>query len=216
VGEDREKRDNGQAQYYFPNKMGRILLLSMEEVMGRNGLNAVLNLANLRHLAGNYPPNNFDLDFSFSEISRLLGALDEMYGTRSGRGLALRAGRASFRFGIQDFGSMLGIADLAFRMMPLTMKMKVGFEIFAEVFNRFSDHTVRVEEDEEFFLWITERCGVCWERLAPTPCCHLTGGMLEEALYWVSGGQNFEVTEVSCIATGGKTCTFRVNKQTVD
>jgi len=205
-----------QAEYYFPNKMGRIVLLAMEEVMGRNGVNAVLNLANLRYLLGNYPPNNFDMDFSFRELSRLLGALDEMYGTRGGRGLSLRIGRSCFRFGIKDFGPMLGIADLAFRVMPLTMKLKVGFEVFAEVFNKFSDHRVRLEEDEGSFLWIIERCGVCWGRTASTPCCHLAVGILEEALYWVSGGQNFNVKEVACVAVGDRTCTIRIDKQPTD
>lgn len=203
-------------EYAFPNKMGRILLLAMEEVMGRNGVNAVLNLANLRHLLGNYPPNNFDMNFSFSELSRLLSALDEMYGTRSGRALALRIGQACFRFGIKDFGPMLGIADLAFRVMPLTMKLKIGFEVFAEVFNRFSDHRIRLGEDEESFHWIMERCGVCWARTAAAPCCHLAVGILQEALYWVSGGQNFEIEEVSCVAVGDQTCTIRIGKQPLD
>ncbi len=36
--------------YYYPNKMGRIILLAMEEVLGSNGIRAVLNLANLSHL----------------------------------------------------------------------------------------------------------------------------------------------------------------------
>ncbi len=205
-----------QLVYAFPNKMGRIALLALEEVMGRNGINAILNLANLRHLHGNYPPNNFDLGFSFNELSRLLGALDEMYGPRGGRGLALRAGRACFRFGIKDFGPMLGIADLAFRVMPLTMKLKIGLEVFAEVFNRFSDHQVRLAEDEEQFLWIIERCGVCWGRTSSGPCCHLAVGILQESLYWVSGGRNFEVTEVSCIAAGGKTCTIEIGKKPLD
>ena len=46
--------------FYYPNKIGRIILLATEEVMGRNGVNAVLNLARLRHLVNSYPPNNFD------------------------------------------------------------------------------------------------------------------------------------------------------------
>ncbi|HIE39373.1 MAG TPA: 4-vinyl reductase [Anaerolineales bacterium] len=205
-----------QIEYYFPNKMGRILLLAMEEVMGRNGVNAVLNLANLRHLLGKYPPNNFDREFSFGELSRLLGALDEMYGVRGGRGLALRVGRSCFRFGIKDFGPMLGIADLAFRVMPLTMKLKIGFEVFAEVFNKFSDHHVRLGENEDSFLWTIEQCGVCWGRTAAAPCCHLAVGILQEALYWVSGGRNFDAEEVSCIAAGDRTCTIQIDKQPVD
>jgi hypothetical protein len=205
-----------QPVYAFPNKMGRIFLLSLEEVMGRNGVNAILNLTNMRHFYNNYPPNNFDMGFSFNEMSRLVAALDEMYGPRGGRGLALRTGQACFRFGIKDFGPMLGVADLAFRVMPLTMKLRVGFEVFAEVFNRFSDHRVRLGEDEDHFYWIIERCGVCWGRTASNPTCHLAVGILQEALYWVSGGCNFEVTEVACVATGANTCTIEVGKKPVD
>ncbi len=209
----RAGQSTGQVEYYFPNKMGRILLLAMEEVMGRNGVNAILNLANLRHLLGNYPPNNFDMSFSFAESSRLMGALDEMYGTRSARGLSLRIGRACFRFGIKDFGPMLGIADLAFRVMPLPMKLKVGFDVFGEVFNQFSDQQVQLGDDAEAFFWVVERCGICWGRTSATPVCHLQVGIIQEALFWVSGGQNFDVEEVSCVASGDKSCTIRINKQ---
>ncbi len=40
-----------QRIHYYPNKMGRIVLLSLEETLGRNGLNAVLNLAGLPGLS---------------------------------------------------------------------------------------------------------------------------------------------------------------------
>jgi len=203
-------------QYFFPNKMGRIVLLAMEEVMGRNGVNAVLNLARLKERIGNYPPNNFDKGFSFDELGRLLQALDDMYGPRGGRGLARRAGRACFKFGIKDFGPMLGIADLTFRIIPLGMKLKVGFEVLAGLFNKFTDHLVRLGEDEQYLHWIMERCGTCWGRTCDSPCCHLAVGILEEGLYWVSGGKNFYVEEVSCIATGARTCTILIGKHPLD
>ncbi len=47
-----DPRDPTERAYAYPNKMGRILLLAMEEVMGSTGVNAILNLANLRHLQG--------------------------------------------------------------------------------------------------------------------------------------------------------------------
>ena len=43
---------------YYPNKIARIAILAYEEVMGKNGLNAILNLAGLPHLINNYPPDN--------------------------------------------------------------------------------------------------------------------------------------------------------------
>ncbi len=206
----------GAQQYFFSNKMGRIVLMAMEEVMGRNGVNAVLNLARLQHRIGNYPPNNFDRGFSFDELGRLLQALDEMYGPRGGRGLARRVGRACFRFGIKDFGPMLGIADLAFRVLPLGMKLKLGFEVLAETFNKFTDHLVRLGEDEQYYHWIMERCGVCWSRKCDSPCCHLAIGILEEGVYWTSGGSSFYLEEVSCIAAGDSTCTILIGKHPLD
>jgi hypothetical protein len=204
------------ARYFLPNKMGRIVLLAMEEVMGRNGVTAVLNLARLQRRIGNYPPNNFVNDFGFDELGQLLQALDEMYGPRGGRGLARRAGQACFKFGIIDFGPMLSIADLTFRILPLGMRLKVGFEVLAQTMNKYTDNQVRLVESKEHFQWVMERCGVCWGRVSDSPCCHLAVGVLEEGLYWVSGGRSFYIEEVSCIAAGGRTCTFLIGKRPLD
>ncbi len=206
----------GSPQYFLPNKMGRIVFLALEDVMGRNGVNAVLNLARLQHRIGNYPPNNFAKEFAFDELGQLLQALDEMYGPRGGRGLARRAGHSCFKFGIKDFGPMLGIADLTFRVLPMGMKLKVGFEVLAQTFNKFTDHLVQLGEDEQYFHWIIERCGACWGRKCDSPCCYLAVGILEEGLYWISGGKNFYVEEVSCIAAGDRTCTILISKRPLD
>lgn len=202
--------------FYYPNKMGRIILLALEDVMGRNGINAVLNLARLRHLINNYPSNNLDLEFRFEEVSGIQKALDDMYGPKGGRGLGIRAGRACFKYVLKEFGTMLGLADLAFRALPLGLKIKVGFRAFAETLNRFSDQVVRLREDEERFLYIIERCPACWGRQTSYPCCSLSTGLLHEALNWVSGGRNFDVRETSCIAMGEATCTFEVTKRPLD
>jgi predicted hydrocarbon binding protein len=206
----------GERQYYYPNKMGRIILLAMEEVMGRNGVNAILNLARLKTLVNSYPPNNFDRQFTFDEVGSIQQALEDMYGPRGARGLALRAGRACFKYAIKEFGPVLGIADLALRLLPLSMKIKVGIEVFAETFNKFSDQMVRLGEDEEHYIWIIDRCPVCWKRHTEEPCCHLAVGILQESLYWVSNGKSFHVEEVECIAKGDATCTIIINKRPLD
>jgi predicted hydrocarbon binding protein len=201
---------------YYPNKMVRIVLLALEEVMGRNGVNAALNLASLRHLVNNYPPNNFDRQVTFDEIGSIMRALDDMYGPRGGRGIALRAGRAAFKYGIKEFGPILGIADLAFRLLPLNMKLKVGADIFAEAFNRFSDQRVHIIDEEERIIWQNQTCPMCAGRKSETPCCHLAVGILQESLYWVSGGKHFEVTQTTCRAAGDEICTFLLDKKPMD
>jgi predicted hydrocarbon binding protein len=205
-----------QRTYCYPNKMGRIVLLATEEVMGRNGVNAVLNLARLKHLVNNYPPNNFDRQFSFDDFGRLQQALEEMYGPRGARGLALRAGHAAFKYAIKEFGPVVGISDLAFRLLPIGMKMKVGIEVFAEVFNKFSDQIVRLGEDESHYIWNIDRCPVCWGRRTSEPCCYVAVGILQEGAYWVSGGKSFSVEEATCIAKGDDACTILIGKRPLD
>jgi predicted hydrocarbon binding protein len=199
--------------YFYPNKMGRIILLAMEEILGRNGINAVLNQTRLRHFINNYPPNNLDLQFRFENLSKIQIGLEELYGSRGGQGLALRSGRACFKYGMREFGPILGITDQAFRLLPLNTKISTGARVFADAFNKFSDQVVRIEEDKHQILWHIERCPICWNRQADHPVCHLAVGILQESLYWISGGRFFCVEEIACIAQGSPACTIAIQKQ---
>ncbi len=202
--------------YHWPNNMGRMFLLALEDVMGRNGVNAVLNLAGLAHLVNHYPPNSLELGFRFEDLSGIMQALEDMYGPRAGRGLAIRAGRAGFKYALKDFGALLGMADLAFRLLPLGMKLKVGLNAMADTFNHFTDQRVRIEEETDRFIYVIERCPVCWHRQAAAPCCHAATGLLQETLSWISNGRDFDIQEITCIAVGDATCTFTIGKHPLD
>jgi predicted hydrocarbon binding protein len=129
--------------------------------------------------------------------------------------LALRAGRETWKYALKEFMPILGITDLALRTLPLGIKIKIGLDVFAQTFNRFSDQKVRLGEDERGYLWVIEKCPICWERESETPCCHLAIGLLEQSLDWVSRGRRFLVEEVSCIAAGGETCTIVISKKPI-
>lgn len=202
--------------YHLPNNMGRIILLGMEEILGIDGLKAVLNKSGLPRWSGGYPPDDMRLGFSFEDLSRLQVALEDLYGARSGRGLALRSGRAGFKFGLRQFGQQLGLNEVSFRLLPITEKLPQGAELLAGLFNQFSDERVRVETGETQLLWHIERCPVCWGRESQDPLCHLAVGLMQEALYWVSGGKSFIVEEIACIARGDPACTIAIDRQPLD
>ena len=201
--------------YYYPNLIARIYLEAMEEVMGKNGLNAILNLAGLSHLIDNYPPPNLNKEFDFADYSTLNGALEEMYGPRGGRGLQLRAGRASFARGVRMLGAMVGVSDLAFRVLPLSAKLKAGLPAMAKVFTQFSDQKSTVEDRGDYYAYIMNPCPVCWGRKADRPICFAGKGLLEEGLHWVSGGRKFRVEEIECVAMGQPTCTYAIYKEPI-
>jgi hypothetical protein len=79
---------------YYPNKIARIYLEVLEDIMGKNGLNSVLHKADLDRLIDNYPRDNLAKEFDFAEFSALNQALDDTYGPRGGRVFALRGGKA--------------------------------------------------------------------------------------------------------------------------
>ncbi len=198
---------------YYPNRIARIYLEAMEEVMGRNGLIAVLRVANLPELIDKYPPANLEKAFDFADYSAVNGALDELYGPRGGRGLGLRAGRASFASGLSNFGALVGIGSAAFKILPLSTKLRVGLPALARVFTQFSDQHSTVEDAGDNYLYHIHLCPVCWGRTSDHPICFAAVGLIQESLKWVGGGEDFRVEEIECVAMGGERCTFRIDKE---
>ncbi len=200
---------------YYPNKMGRIFLLAIEEVMGANGLHAVLRLAGLENYIENLPPDNLEKQFDFADIAALLNALEQMYGVRGGRGLAQRAGRALFANGLRNFGALAGAGDLAFKVLPLEAKMKIGVPAIAKIFNSLTDQVSHVSDQGDYYLYTLERCSMCYGRTSDKPCCHTAVGILQEALKWVSGGSEFKVDIESCMACGDEMGRLRIYKDPI-
>lgn len=202
--------------FYYPNKFARITIEALEEVMGKNGLNAILHLAGLSELINNYPPDNLEKEFDFAYFTALCVALEEMYGPRGGRGLALRAGRATFADALRGFGALAGVGDLAFKVLPLTAKLKIGLPAMANIFTQFSDQISNVHDDGDKYVYTLERCPMCWNRKADRPVCYVGQGLLQEGLRWVSGGHEFKVDTATCIAKGDDMGRYIIYKQPLD
>lgn len=198
---------------YYANKFALITINALEEVMGKNGLNAILNLAHLSDLIGNYPPDNLEKGFDFAQFSAINLALEEMYGPRGGRGLALRAGRATFADALRNFGALAGAGDLAFKVLPLHTKMRIGLSAMAKIFSQVSDQKTTVEEKGDVFVYTIHKCPVCYGRHdSDKPVCFIAVGLLQEGLKWLSGGNEFRVNESRCKAMGDEVCEFIIQK----
>jgi len=199
---------------YYPNKMGLIALRSFEEVMGKNGLRAILDLAGLSRYVDSYPPDNLQKEIDFAEISAIGQALETMYGPRGGRGLALKAGRATFPETLGQFGALVGVADLTSSVLPLQSKLRIGLNALAQIFAQLTDQRTGVEERGGDFIWTIYKCPYCWGRHGePQPVCYTATGLLQECLRWLSGVREFRVQESACIAMGDEACTFLIHQE---
>lgn len=199
--------------FYYPNKIARIYLEVLEDIMGKNGLNSVLHKAGLEQLIDNYPPDNLKKEFDFADFSMLNQSLDDTYGPRGGRVFALRGGKAAVKAGLDAFGAAVGIGGLAMKVLPNDAKLKIGLPAMAAIFTRFSDQTSRVEEKEDRFVYVIERCPVCWGRVADRTICHGAVGLLQGGVHWASGGKDYKVVQTRCHAMGHEDCRFDVYKE---
>lgn len=205
-----------ESGYYNSNRFARILIESIKEIAGKNGVNAVLNYSNLSSLVDNYPPDNLDRAFDFAHFSMIIQALEEIYGKRGGRGLALRVGRTTFDDVLKDYGEMAGTSDLTFRVLPIQKKISIGLKAMAKIFSEKSDQISSVKELDDSYLYTIEQCPVCWGREGEeNPVCFYMVGLLQEGLNWVSGGKEFRINESKCIASGDDICEFTIYKQPI-
>ncbi len=201
---------------YYPNKFGVLTINALEEVMGKNGLNAILNLAGLNNYIDSPLPDNLEKGFDFAEIAAINRALEEMYGPRGGRGLALRIGRALFADGLKNFGALAGVGDLAFKVLPLQAKLRIGIPSMAKIFSQISDQHSTVEERENEIIYTIHKCSECTARTGmDKPICFIAVGLLQEALKWVSGGNEFRVNESKCVSMGDPVCEFIIQKEPI-
>jgi predicted hydrocarbon binding protein len=205
-----------QEALFIPNVFGRLLLQAYEEVMGDEGLIELHTRAGLEHLIQDLPPNNLQPHFYADEIGLLHEALEEIYGNQAGRGIALRAGRVCFKYGLKDFGDSIGISEPDFRLLPLSKKIERGFLTLSTLVQEYTPTKIEIQQTPNTFSWIVERCPLCWQRTVDQPCCQLATGLFQEALFWISGGKNYLVEETACIASGDPSCTFEITLTPLD
>jgi predicted hydrocarbon binding protein len=200
--------------YYNTNRFARIFLEAAREITGENGLKTLLNFSDLSRYVSEPPPDNLEKEFDFASFSMINNALVDIYGTRGGKGLALRIGRTTFADVLKDYGDIAGIGDVEFKVLPLQEKIKFGLEAMARVFSEKSDQITSIDEIEDAFLYRIERCPVCWGRKSEEgPICYYMVGLLKEGLHWVSGGKEFTITETRCIGQGDEVCEFAIQKE---
>lgn len=209
------KREEGE--FFYPNKWGRVILTSAEDIMGAPGVRSLLNLAGLKEYIDNYPPDNMKKEFPFEHVSKLQEAMWEMYGKRGARVFATRAGEQSFKDGLSQFKSVAAAAQVAMKVSNLDAKAKIGLEFFSKFFNSVSDQQVSIGEDDKNWIWTIERCPMCWTRDDEAePVCYLAVGVLQGAFAWISDNKRFRIQPTECIGAGDAAGKIMIEKVPVE
>ena len=193
------------------NALVRQALSSAQEVMGENGLNAVLRASGLERFVGNFPPDNLEPSISAAEYGKLNEAIEAFYG-RGGRGMLRRIGKASFQYGVREQAALLGIAGVALKLLPERQRIKFILNSMAGALKKTNPQVEAwVDDSSERIAYMESTCAVCYGRQSTDSICHLYAGSIAEAVQWATG-KEFRIIETHCLAKGDQYCRFEVGE----
>ncbi len=193
------------------NALVRQALVSAQEVMGENGLNAVLRSVGLERFVGNFPPSDTNPGIKTVEYAKFNEAIESFYG-RGGKGMLRRIGKASFQYGVREQGALMGVAGAALKLMPQKGRIKFVLNAMANALKKTNPQVdAWVEEEGDKIAYCESTCAICLGRHSDQPVCHLYVGSVAEAVRWATE-QEYEIIETHCVAKGDKYCRFEVGE----
>jgi hypothetical protein len=210
------------ANILYPNRFAHNFLQSLEVVMGKKGIAGVLEAANLAHLIDHYPPENDERCFDYAMFAMLNAGLEAFIGRRLGRGFARRAGRQMME---QHFVPATGARRIVLTLLQKlssNLPMKPILLSITRQIEGYQAHSgTTIQDSGDCFVVRFEKCPACWGRVADNslgtganePICDALVGMYEGALWRISNGQKYRVTQTECMAQGDAACVFQIAKE---
>lgn len=193
------------------NTLVRQALVSTQEVMGENGLNAVLRASGLERFIGNFPPDNLEPAIQSIQYAKLNQAIEDFYG-RGGKGMLRRIGKASFQYAVREQSALLGVAGVALKLLPEKQRIKFILNGMVNALKKTNPQVEAwLEESGDKLAYLESTCALCHGRKSSEPVCHLYVGSIGEAVQWATG-KSHEVLETHCMAKGDPYCRFEVGE----
>ena len=194
----------------------RIFMETMQNIVGPNGLKAILNYARLKKYIDRMPPDNGKLEIPVEDLQKIIFALVKLFGHKGASALKIKAGRNIIRLAIKKRPKIARAIQLAARFLPESKRMKVALERFiketeARLPLPSKEHYYELREEKEYFVIIDKAYWESEGAVSETPSCFAFVGMMEELMEWITGHPH-KVEEIECKATGHKGDAFKIMK----
>lgn len=193
----------------LPNARIRLLLLAIQEVLGRGSLMTVLRQARLHRFTTGLPKYDRGLRLHAGEYAALVQAIEAYYG-RGARGTLLRIGQASFQQMLDHERIRAASLRVAFLTMSREARRLAALRWLAQDL-AYPGGRVEAQADGSRALFLDYEGDGVFGRRRETPGCWLTVGKLQEALRWAVGREH-EVVETACKSMGAPACRFEISE----
>jgi len=193
----------------LPNRRLRSLMSAMQDVIGRNGLNASLRLAGLTRFINALPADDDPTALRASEYAMLIQAIETQYGNGA-RGQLTRVGHVSFNY-------LLAAEPLAWRWIALTNQVLPSAQRLRRTLGQLAKQlaepgegiTVYLNDGRLIFSDTVSDNTAGRTTLTANEICWLTAGQLRAGCAWATS-KDYDVVEVTCRAKGDMHCNFEI------
>jgi len=196
----------------------RWALLAAEEVVGKNGLAVVLRQSGLEQLIGNYPPEQLKATTGLTlyHYASFNAGLLNFFG-RAARSMALRIGRQTARYAIEQQSALFGTAALlASKVLPVPTQIKMGLSAMQAGLRRLAqavgqDRKLALEDRGDAWAYLDYDDPMSAGKAADQPIGFIQTGAIQEALHWQLS-RDFDVEQVACRSTGAPASIWLISK----
>jgi predicted hydrocarbon binding protein len=194
----------------------RMWLETIQNIIGSNGLNAILNHANLQKYRDDFPPDNDEMEIPLEDVKNLRLSLIDLFGSKGAWGLQLRVGREITRIFVKRRSGMTKAIQLAGRLLPEKKRIQLVLEKYMEQAQKMTPSSLEAarfefREEEDYFLLIDKDRYESEGMESPTPVCGILVGTFQGMIEWITGHRH-KVEEIECRAMGHSADVFRVWK----
>jgi predicted hydrocarbon binding protein len=199
-------------EHRIPGALALIIFRSVEEHIGKNGLNMFLKRAGLQQYIDNPPPDDSTPTIEMSRFKRGIGLVIELFGEKAAKPLLLRWGKLTFEYALENKPTLFGLAGLVTTFMSEEGKTRfILKKVLKESENLYDVPHILTEDDGTFNIEI-RNCFYCGELHSENCICWPPVGFWLSMMEWITGKEH-DVHEVECMAQGAESCKFVIPKK---
>jgi predicted hydrocarbon binding protein len=180
------------------NLVMRLVLDSTEEILGTNGMKALVNYSGLTHLLTNKPDYSFDKSYTDEEYARLTSSWYKVLGISGGKAVFREIGKSSGRRSIET-----GIFE-SLKELPAQERLLKMIELFSMATGRGT-----IWRDGDAIIYEDPLCSACINITADVPVCTGLNGAFDVYVAW-AGVTGFKTVETKCKGKGDDACRHEI------
>jgi predicted hydrocarbon binding protein len=180
------------------NLVVRMILDATEDILGANGLKALLNYSGLIHILESKPDFSLEKNYTDEEYGHLTSSWYKVLGTSGGKAVFRMIGKSS---GKRSIGT--GLFDSLKDLDPNERLFKM-VELFAMATGRG-----KASREGDVIIYDNPQCTACSVITSNTAVCTALNGAFDEYAAW-AGVTGVRTDETRCKARGDNTCRYEI------